>query len=103
MGAKLGEYLTLILDKKQMSMQCFVTDIANIIPGWQLVAQLTGVDIEDPLNGLAEALDCKVGEVRVLLKERGDVVVADAIPTASLASSSLEESLVLLESQLRLR
>ena len=42
----------------------------------------------------------KWGEVRVLLKERGDVVVADAIPTASLASSSLEESLALLESQL---
>ena len=102
-GAKLGEYLTVILDKKKMSVQCFVTDITNIIPGWELVAQLTGVDIEDHLNGLAAALDCKVGEVRVLLKERGDVVVADAIPTASLASSSLEESLVLLESQLRLR
>ena len=102
-GANLGEYLTVILDKAVMSVQCHLTDITNIIPSWELVAQLTGVDIEDPLNGLAEALDCKVGEVRVLLKERGDLVVADAIPAASLASSSLEESLFLLESQLRLR
>ena len=102
-GANLGDYLTVILNKQNMSVKCFVTDITNIIPSWQLVAQLTGVDIEDHLNGLAEALDCKGGEVRVLLKERGDVVVADAIPTASLASSSLEESLALLGSQLGLR
>ena len=102
-GAKLGEYLTVILDKQNMSAQCFVTDITNTTPSWQLVAQLTGVDTEDPLNGLAGALDCKVGEMRVLLKERGDWVVADAIPTESLASSSLEEALALLEAQLEPR
>ena len=99
-GAKLGEYLTVILDIQNMSVQCSVTDITNRIPSWHLVAQLTGVDIEDPLNGLAEALDCREGEVRALLKGRGDSIVADMIPTKSLASSSLEEALALLEAQL---
>ena len=103
LGAELGEYLTVILDKGKMSVQCHLTDISNIVPSWQLVAQLTGVDIEDPLNAIAEALDCKVGEVRVLLKERGDGVVADAIPIESLQSSSLEEALSRLEAQLGLR
>ena len=83
-----------------MSVQCFVTDITNTTPGWHLVAQLTGVDLGDSLHGLARALNCKEGEVRVLLKERGDGVVADAIPTESLESSSLEEALARLEAQL---
>ena len=99
-GAKRGEYLTVILNRQSMSAQCFVTDITNTAPSWQLVARLTGVDTEVPLNGLAAALDCKPGEVRVLLKDRGDRVVADAMPTESLASSSLEEALALLQAQL---
>ena len=99
-GAKLGEYLTVIFNKRNMSMQCFVTDMTNTAPSWQLVAHLTGVDTDDPLDGLAEALDCRPGEVRVLLKERGDELVADAIPTESLESPSLEEALARLEAQL---
>ena len=86
-GAKLGEYLTVILDKAVMSVQCHLTDITNIVPSWELVAQLTGVDTKDSLNGLAEALDCKQGEVKGLLKDRGDEVVAEAMPTESLESS----------------
>ena len=99
-GANLGEYLTVILNKQNMSAQCFVTDVINTTPSWQLVAQLTGVVTEDPLNGLAAALDCKPGEVRVLLKDRGDGLVADAIPAESFESSSLEEALARLEAQL---
>ena len=99
-GAKLGEYLTVILDRGQMSAQCFVTDITNTTPSWQLVSQLTGVNTEDALNGLAAALDCKQGEVRVLLKDRGDGLVANAIPTEALESSSLEAALARLEAQL---
>ena len=99
-GANLGEYLTVILNKQNMSAQCFVTDVINTTPSWQLVAQLTGVVTEDPLDGLAAALDCKPGEVRVLLRDRGDGLVADAIPAESFESSSLEEALVRLEAQL---
>ena len=103
LGAQLGDFLTLIFNKQNMSLQCLVTDMTTSSPSWELVAHLTGVEPEGLLNGLAAALDCRPGEVRTLLKQRGDELLADAIPTESFESPSLEEALARLEAQLSTR
>ena len=102
-GARLGEYLTVILDRSDMSVTGTATSIGEHPPGWQLVARLTGIEAGSGMNGLADALDCSVGEVRATLRSRGDDAVAQAIPEDSSSSSGLDEALSRLEEQLQQR
>ena len=102
-GARLGEYLTLILDRSDMSVTGTATSVGEHPSSWQLVARLTGIEAGSGMNGLASALDCSVGEVRVTLRSRGDDAVAQAIPEDSSSSSGLDEALSRLEEQLQQR
>ena len=102
-GAQLGEYLTVILDRSDMSVTGTATSIGEHPPGWPLVARLTGIEASSGMNGLASTLECRVGEVRATLRSRGDDAVAQAIPEDSSSSSGLDEALSRLEEQLRQR
>ncbi len=79
-GAKLGDYMTLVFDRSDMSVDTRVTDVSLFEPSWELVARLTGIDARIGMDGLAEALDCEASEVLTVLRERRDHAVAEAIP-----------------------
>ena len=100
-GARLGQYLTVTLDRCDMSVAGMETSLGAHPPSWQLVARLTGIEASSGMKGLASALNCNVGEVRALLKSRGDDAVAQAIPAESSTSSGLNEALSRLEAQLQ--
>ena len=102
-GARLGEYLTIVLDRSEMSVTGTATSIGEHPPSWQLIARLTGIEASSGMKGLASALNCSEGEVRALLKSRGDDAVAQAIPAESSPSSALDEALSRLEAQLQQR
>jgi len=99
-GARIGDLLTLTLDKSDMSVIAVATDRAQHEPGWQLVSRLTGIDADEGLEGLAKALNCGKGEVRAMLTDRKDVVVKDALPKRQV-SSELDHALASLEAQLQ--
>ena len=99
-GAKLGDLLTLTLDKSDKSVTAVATDLAQQESGWQLVSRLTGIDADEGLEGLASALHCSKGEVRAMLAKRGDEVVKDALPSRQV-SSELDQALATLEAQLQ--
>ena len=99
-GARLGDLLTLTLDKSDMSVTAVATDLAHYESGWHLVSRLTGIDANESLEGLAAALQCRKGEVRALLNKRGDEVVKDALPQRP-NSSELDRAIANLEAQLQ--
>ena len=99
-GARLGDLLTLTLDKSDMSVTAVATDLAHHESGWHLVSRLTGINADEGLEGLAGTLQCEIGEVRSLLKIRGDEVVKDALPKRPV-SSELDRALASLGAQLQ--
>ena len=99
-GARLGDLLTITLDKSDMSVAAVATDLAKHEAGWQLVSRLTGIDANSGMEGLAAALQCNKGEVRALLSRRGDEVVKNALPRRPV-SSELDRALASLEAQLQ--
>ena len=99
-GARLGDFLTLTLDKSDMSVTAVATDLAQHDSGWQLVSNLTGIETDEGLEGLAASLQCEKGEIRALLSERRDDVVLDALPKRSV-SSELDQAFASLEAQLQ--
>ena len=80
-GAELDGYLNLVLDRADRSVLATATTVADHDPGWPLVARLTGIDQETGLGGLASALRCAPEEVESVLRNRGDHVLADTLPT----------------------
>ncbi len=100
-GARLGQFLTLTLDRSNMVVTGVSTAHGVFQPSWRLVARLTGITASSGIEGLASALDCKVGEVRALLKSRGDEAVLQAIPTENSTSLRLYDALSRLEAQLQ--
>ena len=96
LSAKEDEYLTLILDRSQMTVTALLTDLRDWSPGWNVIGRLTGIDETADLDRLADALQCKPGEVRSVLKARGDDDILAFLP-GSEASSSLDEALAALE------
>ena len=100
-GAKLGQYLTVTLDRCAISVTGMATSMDEHLPSWQLVARLTGIEASSGIKGLASALDCNVGEVRASLRSRGDDAVAQAIPAESSTASGLDEALSRLEAELQ--
>ena len=100
-GARLGQYLTVTLDRCDMSVTGMATSLGAHPPSWQLVARLTGIEASSGMKGLASALDCNVGEVRASLRSRGDDAVVQAIPAESSTASGLDEAMSRLEAQLQ--
>ena len=80
-GAELDGYLNLVLDRADRSVLATATTVADHDPGWSLAARLTGIDQETGLGGLASALRCAPEEVESVLRNRGDHVLAETLPT----------------------
>ncbi len=87
--ARLGDYMTLVFDRSDMTVEARATPKDQFEPGWDLVARLTGISPEAGLAGLAESLDCDPEEAMERLKARKDQVVLDALPADALLSGSL--------------
>ncbi len=98
-GAKLGDFLTIILDPKNGSVTATATDASCHSPSWNLVARLTGINEEASIDSLANALNCRPGEVRATLRKRGDWVVLDALPHQQ-PSNDLVEALAELDAEM---
>ena len=100
LDARLGDYLTVTLDRIDMSVTGVATQIGEHVPGWELVSRLTGIDADAAIAGLGRALGCQENDVLFTLRARGDDVVAQAIPKENSPSERLEKALERLESQL---
>lgn len=99
-GAKVGDQLTVTLDKSDMSISAVATDLSQHEPGWGLVSRLTGIEVSEGMEGLAGALRSEKGEVRAVLSKRGDEAVKEALPSRP-TSSELDKALASLEAQLQ--
>lgn len=99
-NAKIGDQLTVTLDRADMSVSAVATDLTQHEPGWPLVLRLIGLCNGEGLEELAAALQTEKGQVRALLRKRGDHIVADALPERK-DSSELDRALASLEAQLQ--
>ena len=99
-SARVGDYLTLIMDRSDLSVHAQLTEIEGSSPSWDLVSRLTGIDAESGMDGLAKSLLCDRTEIRSILRSRGDEVVLEALP-AQPTSSSLSLALAELGNQIR--
>lgn len=100
LSAKVGDYVTLIIDRPNLSVEAQSTQIDGNSPGWDLVSRLTGIEAHSGMDGLADSLLCDRTEVRSILRSRGDEVVLEALP-AQTTSSSLSLALAELGNQIR--
>lgn len=87
LSAKVGDFITLVMDRSDMSVVARLTQIDKSDPSWGLVSRLTGIDAHSGMDGLAQALHCDRSEVRSVLRSRGDEVVLDALPAQSTSSN----------------
>ena len=99
LSAKEGDYLTLVLDKPSLSLTAQLTDLSGGIPSWETVGRMTGIIAPFNLDSLASALGCRPGEVRGLLRARGDDAVLEVLPQST-SSASLLAELAALETQI---
>jgi len=100
LSAKVGDHLTLIMDRSNLTIEARLTPTEWGSPGWDLVSRLTGVDAQSGLDGLSKSLLCSREEVRSILRSRGDEVVLEALP-AQTTPSSLSLALDELGDQIR--
>ena len=96
LSAKEGQYLTLIIDRSNMTVTGQLTDLSNQSPGWDVVGSLTGINAPVDLDDLAQALRCNAGEVRSVLSARGDDDVLAFLPKSE-SSAGLDDALAALE------
>ena len=96
LSAKEGNYLTLLLDRNNMSFSVELTDLNAQTPGWNVIGRLTGIGTATNLGSLAKSMDCGVGEVRTTLQARGDDEILKFLPTSG-ASIGLDDALSELE------
>ena len=78
--AKHGDWITLLFDKTEMSVEARITDVSSSAPSWELVARLTGINPKRGSTELAMALGCDPDDIRPTLLHRNDLVVANALP-----------------------
>ncbi len=102
-GAILGNYLTVILDLLDMSASARAASVHDATPSWALVELLTGIQHGSVLEGLAQAINCREGEVLTRLKARGDGEVAKLIPIQASDNRALDEALRGLEATIHNR
>ncbi len=79
-NAKIGDMLTVILCRAEMTVSAQATTLDEHDTGWALVARLTGISENAGIDGLADALQCSRGEVRAILRARRDEAVLRALP-----------------------
>ena len=96
LSAEEGDNLTLVLDRSEMTVSACLTDLKGQSPGWDVIGRLTGITTPVDLDGLAKALGCNSGEVRSVLRARGDAVVLDFLPKSE-SSAGLDDALAALE------
>ena len=99
-NAKIGDMLTVILHRAQMTVSATATDLNEHDTGWALVARLTGISENAGMDGLATALHCSRGEVRATLRARRDTVVLEALPERR-STPDLEEALAALDAEMQ--
>ena len=92
-GARTGDYMTMIFDRSDMSVKARATPKNHFEPSWDLVARLAGIQPETELSGLAESLGCETGDVLELLRRRKDDVILNALPVNA-ADTNLVGSLL---------
>ena len=100
LSADLGDQLTLIMDRSSDSVEARLTRSDATADGWEYIAHLTGIGADSGIDGLAESLHCGRGEIRAILRQRGDDVVLSALPQRP-TSPRLADALGELRSQLR--
>ena len=96
--ARIGDYLTLVFDRANMSFEAEFTDPTACGRSWEAVGRLTGIGASIDLGSLAKALHCADSEVRALLRQRGDTQVLECLPHSQ-PSSRLDDALATLEAQ----
>ena len=99
-NAKIGDMLTVILRRGEMTVSAQATDLNEHDTGWALVARLTGIGENAGISGLAAALHCSRGEVRATLQARKDTVVLEALPERR-STPDLEEALGALDAEMQ--
>ena len=99
-NAKMGDMLTVILRRAEMTVSVQATDLDEHDPGWALVARLTGISENAGMDGLAAALHCSRGEVRATLRARRDTAVLEALPERR-STPDLEEALAALDAEMQ--
>ena len=87
--ARLGDYMTMIFDRSDMSVKALATPKNHFESGWDLVARLSGIRPETGLSGLADSLNCDPEEALDRLKARKDQVILDALPANANLSGSV--------------
>ena len=98
LSAKAGDYLTLVLDRSDLSLMAQLTDLSGSVPSWETVGRMTGIIAPVNLDSLASALGCRPGEVRGLLRARGDDTLLESLPQST-SSATLMAELAALETQ----
>ena len=99
-NAKMGDMLTVILRRAEMTVSAQATDLDEHDTGWALVARLTGISENAGMDGLAAALHCSRGEVRATLRARRDTAVLEALPERR-STPDLEEALAALDAEMQ--
>lgn len=99
-NAKIGDMLTVILRRGEMTVSVQATDLNEHDTGWALVARLTGISENAGMDGLATALHCSRGEVRATLRARRDTAVIEALPERR-STPDLEEALSALDAEMQ--
>ena len=99
-NAKIGDMLTVVLRRGEMTLSAQATDLNEHDAGWALVARLTGIGENVGMDGLAAALHCSRGEVRATLRARGDAAVLEALPERR-STPDLEEALAALDAEMQ--
>ena len=99
-NAKIGDTLTVILHRGEMTVSAQATDLDEHDAGWALVTRLTGVSENAGMDGLAAALHCSRGEVRATLRARRDTAVLYALPERR-STPDLEEALAALDAEMQ--
>lgn len=99
-NANMGDMLTVILRRGEMTVSARATDLNEHGTGWAHVARLTGISENAGMDGLAAALHCSRGEVRATLRERRDTIVLEALPERR-STPELKEALAALDAEMQ--
>ena len=98
-GAKVGDVLTIVLDRSNMSIDAFATDVNLHEPGLELVSRLIGIEPAADVADVAATLHCEPHQVWEVLEDRGDQTVMQALPSSTY-SQGLDDALGNLRDQL---
>ena len=90
--AEMGDLVSLVFDRSDMTVSAQLVNQLNLLPSWDSISILTGIPTPVDLSSLGAALHCEPGDVRSVLKYRGDTVLLEVLPPTA-PSASLNEAL----------